>query len=114
MLLCLSGILVNKHGVPEEEENFDEAIKAVNMTLVPTRVMYMWQHCLVVVVRRNMSGILQSAKPFGCVNCWFPMFFCCVFQIPSEVSKIFSDDACINISESVSMTFLFIYHLEHI
>ena len=35
-----TGILVNKDGIPEEEENFDEAIKAVNMALVPTRVMY--------------------------------------------------------------------------
>ncbi|XP_068750209.1 NEDD8-activating enzyme E1 regulatory subunit-like [Montipora capricornis] len=32
------GILVNEHGVPEEEENFDEAIKAVNMALVPTKI----------------------------------------------------------------------------
>ncbi|XP_078361000.1 NEDD8-activating enzyme E1 regulatory subunit-like [Oculina patagonica] len=53
------GILVNKDGVPEEEENFDEAIKAVNTALVPTR-------------------------------------------IPSEVSKIFSDDACSNSIQSSS------------
>ena len=26
--------------MPEEEENFDEAIKAVNTALVPTRVIY--------------------------------------------------------------------------
>ena len=32
------GILKNKDRVPEEEENFDEAIKATNMALVPTRV----------------------------------------------------------------------------
>ncbi|XP_058942089.2 NEDD8-activating enzyme E1 regulatory subunit-like [Pocillopora verrucosa] len=32
------GILVNKDGIPEEEENFDEAIKAVNTALVPTRI----------------------------------------------------------------------------
>lgn len=38
MFFALSGILVNKDGVPEEEENFDEAIKAVNLALVPTRV----------------------------------------------------------------------------
>lgn len=38
MFFALSGILVNKDGVPEEEENFDEAIKAVNSALVPTRV----------------------------------------------------------------------------
>ena len=37
-LLLPSGILVNKDGIPEEEENFDEAIKAVNTALVPTRV----------------------------------------------------------------------------
>ncbi|XP_073257022.1 NEDD8-activating enzyme E1 regulatory subunit-like [Porites lutea] len=53
------GILVNKDGIPEEEENFDEAIRAVNMALVPTR-------------------------------------------IPSDVSKIFSDDACVNNRESSS------------
>ena len=35
---ALSGILVNKDGVPEEEENFAEAIKAVNLALVPTKV----------------------------------------------------------------------------
>lgn len=35
---CDAGILVNKDGIPEEEENFDEAIRAVNMALVPTRV----------------------------------------------------------------------------
>ena len=38
MYFPLSGILVNKDGVPEEEENFDEAIKAVNSALVPTKV----------------------------------------------------------------------------
>ncbi|XP_074637424.1 NEDD8-activating enzyme E1 regulatory subunit-like [Acropora palmata] len=53
------GILVNEHGVPEEEENFDEAIKAVNTALVPTR-------------------------------------------IPSEVSKIFSDNSFSNFNESSS------------
>ncbi|CAH3176008.1 unnamed protein product, partial [Porites evermanni] len=53
------GILVNKDGIPEEEENFDEAIRAVNMALVPTR-------------------------------------------IPSDVSKIFSDGACVNNRESSS------------
>ena len=35
---CDAGILVNKDGIPEEEENFDEAVRAVNMALVPTRV----------------------------------------------------------------------------
>ena len=34
----LSGIRKNEEGVPEDEENFDEAIKSVNMGLVPTRV----------------------------------------------------------------------------
>ena len=38
MYFPLSGILVNKDGVPEEEENFGEAIKAVNSALVPTKV----------------------------------------------------------------------------
>lgn len=38
MSFTISGILVNKDGVPEEEENFDEAIKAVNSALVPTKV----------------------------------------------------------------------------
>ena len=38
MSFAISGILVNKDGVPEEEENFDEAIKAVNSALVPTKV----------------------------------------------------------------------------
>ena len=38
MSSAISGILVNKDGVPEEEENFDEAIKAVNSALVPTKV----------------------------------------------------------------------------
>ena len=38
MYFPVSGILVNKDGVPEEEENFDEAIKAVNSALVPTKV----------------------------------------------------------------------------
>lgn len=38
MYFPLSGILVNKDGVPEEEENFDEAIKAVNSALVPAKV----------------------------------------------------------------------------
>lgn len=32
------GIRTNEHGVPEIEENFDEAIKAVNAALVKTRV----------------------------------------------------------------------------
>ena len=50
MLLHHAGILVNKDGVPEEEENFGEAIKAVNMALVPTRVMY--PHCLIDDVRK--------------------------------------------------------------
>jgi len=45
-LFCHAGILVNKDGIPEEEENFDEAIKAVNMALVPTRVMYSYLNCL--------------------------------------------------------------------
>lgn len=32
------GILKNEHGVPEMEENFDEAIKAVNVSLTKTRI----------------------------------------------------------------------------
>ncbi|KAK3085260.1 hypothetical protein FSP39_000802 [Pinctada imbricata] len=32
------GIRKNEDGVPEEEENFDEAIKSVNTALVPTRI----------------------------------------------------------------------------
>lgn len=33
-----SGILKNENGVPEDEENFDEAIKNVNTALNPTKV----------------------------------------------------------------------------
>ena len=75
-MVCLAGILVNKDGVPEEEENFDEAIKAVNMSLVPTRVTY--PHCLILMMsEKNCLNICTpvtlyyndaSAKPFGCVN----------------------------------------------
>lgn len=32
------GIRKNEDGITEDEENFDEAIKSVNMALVPTRV----------------------------------------------------------------------------
>ncbi|EDO44524.1 predicted protein [Nematostella vectensis] len=53
------GILINEHGIPEEEENFDEAIRAVNMALVPTK-------------------------------------------IPGEVSNIFSQESCCNITEMSS------------
>lgn len=33
-----SGIRVNKDGVPEHEDNFEEAIRNVNSALVPTKV----------------------------------------------------------------------------
>lgn len=33
-----SGILKNENGVPEDEENFEEAIKNVNTALNPTKV----------------------------------------------------------------------------
>ncbi|XP_031558271.1 NEDD8-activating enzyme E1 regulatory subunit-like [Actinia tenebrosa] len=32
------GIRVRQHGIPEEEENFDEAIKSVNKAFVPTKI----------------------------------------------------------------------------
>lgn len=34
----LLGILKNDHGVQEDEENFEEAIKNVNTAVVPTKV----------------------------------------------------------------------------
>lgn len=37
------GIRKNEDGITEDEENFDEAIKSVNMALVPTRVR---QYCM--------------------------------------------------------------------
>jgi len=33
VMLCLVGIRVAESGVPEDEENFDEALKAVNTAL---------------------------------------------------------------------------------
>ncbi len=36
-----TGILKNAEGVPEDEENFDEAIKNVNTSLVPGKVSYL-------------------------------------------------------------------------
>ena len=36
--LYVSGILKNDEGVPEDEENFDEAIRNVNSALVPCKV----------------------------------------------------------------------------
>ncbi|XP_022100909.1 NEDD8-activating enzyme E1 regulatory subunit-like [Acanthaster planci] len=48
-----SGILVNKDGVPEIEENFDEAIKSVNATVLPTRV---------------PSGVQDILRDPSCVN----------------------------------------------
>ena len=38
--LCVPGIRRKENDVPEEEENFDEAITAVNKALVPTKVLY--------------------------------------------------------------------------
>lgn len=32
------GVRKNEEGIPEDEENFDEAVKSVNMALVPTKV----------------------------------------------------------------------------
>ncbi|XP_072013879.1 NEDD8-activating enzyme E1 regulatory subunit-like [Amphiura filiformis] len=58
--LIRTGILINEHGVPEVEENFDEAVTSVNAAVLPTRT-------------------------------------------PSEVSSIFQDSSCINLtSESAS------------
>lgn len=37
-LFVLSGIRKNENGVPEDEENFEEAIKNVNTALNPTKV----------------------------------------------------------------------------
>ncbi|XP_069112998.1 NEDD8-activating enzyme E1 regulatory subunit-like isoform X3 [Argopecten irradians] len=36
--LIKQGIRKNEEGVPEDEENFDEAVKSVNTSLVPTRI----------------------------------------------------------------------------
>ena len=33
-----SGVLVNENGVPEIEENFEEAAKSINASVVPTRI----------------------------------------------------------------------------
>ena len=38
LVLYVSGILKNDEGVPEDEENFDEAIRNVNSALVPCKV----------------------------------------------------------------------------
>ena len=38
ILTYFTGVLKNEEGVPESEENFDEAIKNVNSSLVPTKV----------------------------------------------------------------------------
>ena len=40
--MFISGIRCNEDGVPYLEENFDEAIKNVNIALVPTRVSRHW------------------------------------------------------------------------
>lgn len=58
--LC-AGILVNEHGVPEEEENFDEAIKAVNTALVPTRVTHLHCESNFVQINRRYSYVITSA-----------------------------------------------------
>ncbi|XP_048119226.1 NEDD8-activating enzyme E1 regulatory subunit-like [Alosa alosa] len=34
----VEGILTNEHGAPEDEENFEEAIKNVNTALNPTKI----------------------------------------------------------------------------
>ncbi|XP_033104427.1 NEDD8-activating enzyme E1 regulatory subunit-like [Anneissia japonica] len=36
--LLRSSIRINEHGAPEDEENFDEAISAVNTALIPTKI----------------------------------------------------------------------------
>lgn len=36
--MFLLGILKNESGVPEDEENFEEAIKNINTALNPTKV----------------------------------------------------------------------------
>ena len=40
VIFCCIGVLCNEEGVPEDEENFDEAIKSVNTALVPTKVRF--------------------------------------------------------------------------
>ena len=44
MLCSLTGVLRNEEGVPELEENFDEAVRNLNTSLVPTRVGYIFIH----------------------------------------------------------------------
>lgn len=51
--LIRSGILKNDEGVPEMEENFEEAIKAVNSAVIPT------------IVPSNVKQILDDD---ACVN----------------------------------------------
>ena len=51
--LIRDGILRSESGVPELEENFDEALKSVNVAVVPTRI------------SSEVQGILEDP---ACVN----------------------------------------------
>lgn len=45
------GMRQNEEGITEDEENFDEAIRSVNMALVPTRVrQYYMCHSLWLII----------------------------------------------------------------
>ena len=48
--MAASGILRNEDLVPEDEENFDEAIRNVNSALVPTRVRYLLRSSVLMFV----------------------------------------------------------------
>lgn len=93
LFLYFSGILRNESGTPEDEENFEEAIKNVNTALNPTKVhLLTWK--VICVLYFNM---------------YWPLFLT-LKQISSAVEDIFNMEQCENITSQVH-SFLFAFLL---
>lgn len=54
------GILKNENGVPEDEENFEEAIKNVNTALNPTKVPDQMHSFIILSLRQHFSSFWTS------------------------------------------------------
>lgn len=73
------GIRKNEDGITEDEENFDEAIKSVNMALVPTRVrQYCMCHSLWLISNTCICN-------YSCVKC--EVRFCLDFVSDTKWSR---------------------------
>lgn len=106
-----SGIRKKENGGPEDEENFEEAIKNVNTALTPTKVPHLKYSWLCPI--QHISPFMPQSVRFLACNRWqsslVRLLSCnvsCFPQIPSTVEDLFNSEECNDITSQVFYFFL--------